>query len=142
MRKSGEVYTIDASMLVTSKVAKEINWDTKMFIDYVAWRSETDFQLTAAEKGFNLFFCPHVSAYHLPKHHVKVSKFNFIKYDLWVIRNNYFFSKKHWKFLKKKLGIKNFIMFNILFTLDRIKKRYFDLVIYLVKTRVLHISPF
>lgn len=132
-----EVYLLDASMLLTRKAAKALRWDTDLFIDFVGWRSESDFQLSAAEKGFKMIFCPHVVAYHLPKYAKKIPKWSYLRYDLWVMRNNYFFSKKHWKFLKNKLNFSNFYLFNFRFIVDRIKKRYLSVIMFQLNKRFL-----
>lgn len=128
-----DVYLLDASMLLKSKVAKKLLWDTKLFIDPIGWRSESDLQLDAAEKGYKMIFCPHVYAYHLPKYSYKINKIQYLKYDWWVVRNNYFFSLKHWRFMKKELKMNNLFLFNIQFILDRFMKRYINVFLFVVK---------
>ena len=90
-----EVYLLDACMLIKKDVFKKVLFDTKLFKDPVAWRNETDFQLSVAEKGFKQIFCPHTYCYHEPKQGMKLNSFiKFLKYDYFVILNNYKFAKK------------------------------------------------
>lgn len=131
-----EVYLLDSSMLLTRKAAKSLLWDSELFKDPIAWRSESDLQLTAAEKGYKMIFCPHASAYHLPKHGNEVSKWNYLKYDLLVFKNNFNLVLKHKKFLSEKLNIKNPFFFNIWFILDRINRRYIQVIRYVVSTKL------
>ena len=58
---------LDACMLLRREVINAVQFDSKLISDPVAWRGESDFQLSAVEQGFKLKFCPHTYSFHLPK---------------------------------------------------------------------------
>ncbi len=119
------LYLLDACMLLRRDVINSVQFDTKLIRDPVAWRGESDFQLSAIEHGFKLIFCPHAYCFHLPKK--KESSFQiikYIKYDHYVFKNNYLFLRKHKKFINNNLKI-NSIFFIFQFGFFRIINRYF-----------------
>ena len=118
-------YLLDASMLIKKEVTNHLLFDCMLFKDFVSWRNESSFQLSAIEKGYKLIFCPHVYSFHRPKKALRLKNiFQTIKYDYYVFKNNYLFLKKHENFINNQLNINSFI-FLIQFGLHRIMNRYF-----------------
>lgn len=126
VKKDKESFLLDACMLIKREVINKVLFDSTLFKDPVAWRNETEFQINASKKCLKLIFCPHALCYHYPKPKSKIPHIRkLLKYDYFVIINNYKFAKKHKYFLKEKFGIKNISLYALSFSLDRIKKRYF-----------------
>lgn len=75
-----------------------------------AFREETDPQISALKHGLKIVFCPDAVCYHLPRiktigggqHHM--SKYSYL---YWTIKNNNYFLKKHYSFLKEKYELKH-----------------------------------
>jgi GT2 family glycosyltransferase len=93
---------LDACALIRKEVFTHASFD-RGFIGN-GWREESDFQLSALEAGFRLVHCPHTLGFHSPGGMGKArggsrgrSRLN---YELWVMRNNARFLRKHWAFLR------------------------------------------
>jgi|Deesub1362A_J573_1020465.scaffolds.fasta_scaffold02604_9 GT2 family glycosyltransferase len=90
------------------------------------YREETDPQISALKNGFKIVFCPSAIAFHLPR--LKVNKggqwaMNRLMYEYWTIRNNNYFLRKHYHFIKEKYNLKHGIYWMMLrFTTDRMYK--------------------
>jgi len=74
------------------------------------YREETDPQISALKKGFKIVFCPNAVCYHLPRIMTMGGGQHFMSkssYLYWTIKNNNYFLKKHYSFLKKKYNLKH-----------------------------------
>lgn len=104
-----------AVMLIRKKVFTKMKYDEHYKRN--AWREETDFQISAGEKGYKLYFCPHTVCYHLAKVNNKggAHTSSLIKYELDIFRFNYYMTKKHWGYITKHFEINNFISYMMRF---------------------------
>jgi len=93
---------LDACALIRRPVFEHLSFD--MDFKGNGWREETDFQLGALASGFRLVHCPHTLGFHSPggvgKKQGGSRSRSRLNYELWVIRNNARFLRKHWKFLR------------------------------------------
>jgi len=92
---------VQAVMLVHRDVFRAVRYDPRYAVN--AWREESDFQLSALEKGFRIGFCPHTACYHTPKELAgggggqrSASR---LRYEWNLLRNNRRFLEKHRAFL-------------------------------------------
>lgn len=118
--KDTELPLVDASMLISRKVFEKIKYDEHYRKN--AWREETDYQISAEEKGFKIVYCPHIESYHLfkKKNTGGNHNHNLINYEKTIWINNLYMFNKHKKYLKEKFGI-NYI-FIIRFIYYRISR--------------------
>ncbi|GEM_PF-504534 len=93
---------LDACALIRRDVFRRVSFDRGFRGN--GWREETDFQIGALKAGFRLAHCPHTLGFHTPGGVGKArggsrsrSRWN---YELWVVRNNARFLRKHWEFLR------------------------------------------
>jgi len=93
---------LDACALIRREVFCRVSFDRGFRGN--GWREETDFQIGALKAGFRLVHCPHTLGFHTPGGVGKArggsrsrSRWN---YELWVVRNNARFLRKHWEFLR------------------------------------------
>ncbi len=93
---------LDSCALIRKEVFQRVAFDTGF--EGNGWREESDFQIGALEAGFRLVHCPHTLGFHSPNGVGKGSggsrERSRLNYELWVIRNNARFLRKHWRFLK------------------------------------------
>jgi GT2 family glycosyltransferase len=92
---------VNATMLVRRDVLKKVR-----FADCYpgnAWREESDFQVTAQEEGYKVFFCPHALFYHYDRVKAGGQSRNRLVSDLnilsWIFRNNLTFLRRHRRYL-------------------------------------------
>ena len=106
---------LGTSMLIKKEVFKEVRYDENYRRN--AWREETDFQLSAGRKGFNLYFCPHTACFHLAKIRNRggARSSSFIKYEVDIFRFNYYMTRKHWDYIKTNFKIKNIYSYMFIF---------------------------
>ena len=112
---------LHACVLLKASVAKELLIDTVFTISCL--REETDLYLRAGKRGHKVLYVPRTSVYHLPMRRMKGGSRDgsALTYHLSAIRNNYIFSKRHFGYLKE-IGIRtNFLMFNTLHALNRLR---------------------
>lgn len=95
---------VSATMLVRHQVLDKVR-----FADCYpgnAWREESDFQLTALEAGFRVFFCPHSVCYHYDRAAAGAGG-NRLRSDLiylyWIYKNNLTFLRRHRQYLKEHI---------------------------------------
>jgi glycosyltransferase involved in cell wall biosynthesis len=130
--KDESLYLLDASMLMRERVAKKVEFDTKLFQDPVAWRNESDFQLSAIQNNYKLMFCPHAYSLHHSRKLLKLSQIKKkISYDYLMIKNNYLFYKKHKDFIKNTFRV-NGKIFILMFSLYVLKNFYLIPLIQLI----------
>jgi GT2 family glycosyltransferase len=97
-----EIPLLDATMLIRRKIFDNLQY----YADYAgssSWREESDFQLSAAEKGYRIVFCPHAVSYHYSRASQSFGR-NRIKgtfiYAYRVYRNNLHFLRRHQAYLR------------------------------------------
>jgi GT2 family glycosyltransferase len=116
-----------ALMLINKKVLKKVKYDEKYKVNF--WREETDFQLSAAEQGFKLIYCPHTVSYHLTtRKKGGCRSTNKLNYEYWVFKNNIYFIKKHLKYLKVEFEIRSFYYYLFIFSLYRFRWHFLGLI--------------
>tara|TARA_A100001011_G_scaffold385241_1_gene458927 strand:- start:870 stop:1733 length:864 start_codon:yes stop_codon:yes gene_type:complete len=117
-----EVPFFHACSLMKRSVADSLLYDTSFKMP--ALREETDFYLRAYETGYKLLFVSETIVYHLPIDSIKTGgawQSGLFHYHLQAIKNNYRFTKRHFKTLKK-IGLKSgFFLFNFLHILNRVR---------------------
>lgn len=99
-----EASLVDATMLVRREVLEHVQFANCYMGN--AWREESDFQLTAQELGFSVFFCPHALFFHYDRY--KTSRGNSrlkdnINYLYWIFKNNHTFLQRHRAYLTEKI---------------------------------------
>jgi glycosyltransferase involved in cell wall biosynthesis len=112
---------LHACALLKAHVAKELLIDTVYTISFL--REETDLYLRAGKRRYKVLYVPATSVYHLPMRKMKGGSRDgpTLAYHLSAIRNNYIFSKRHFAYLKE-IGIKtNFLVFNLIHALNRVR---------------------
>jgi GT2 family glycosyltransferase len=97
-----EVPLLSAIMLVRREVFDRVQYDPQ-FGGQSSWREESDFQLSALEKGYKLVFCPHAVAYHYSRASQSYGR-NRLKgtavYAYRVYHNNLVFLRRHQDYLR------------------------------------------
>ncbi len=116
-----EVYMLDASILVHKSIFESVKFEDKRS-KTLFWREETDFQISCAEQGFKLIFCPHTASFHLPKVNDRggTRTGSILKYNWQIVLNNWYFLHKHKEFLENKLGMGSIYVSFAAFLLNRI----------------------
>ena len=93
---------LDACALIRRTVLDRVRFDLEFRGN--GWREESDFQLGALEAGFKLVHCPHVLGFHTPGGVGKAAggsrSRSRLSYEVWVVRNNVRFLRKHWRYLR------------------------------------------
>jgi hypothetical protein len=93
---------LDACALIRREIFEHASFDMGFLGN--GWREESDFQLSALEAGFKLVHCPHTLGFHSPggvgKKQGGSRGRSRLNYELWVVRNNARFLRKHWTFLR------------------------------------------
>lgn len=127
---------LDASMLIKKEVFHKVKYDENYKKN--AWREETDFQVCAGSKGFKLIYCPHTYCFHLAKKNDKGGNHSarILRYELGILKNNYYFINKNYKFIRKEFKIEHTSIHFLYFFLYRLKKSFFEFGS-IVKKRVL-----
>ncbi len=103
-----EVPFVHALYLTKKKIFDSISYDENYLGN--GYREETDPQISALKMGFKIVFCPNAICYHLPRiesigggqHHMRKLSFLY-----WTFKNNKYFLKKHYSFLKSKYKLKH-----------------------------------
>jgi len=107
---------IHACSLIKRKILNQISYDEEYRGN--AYREESDFCIRAQKKGYKVYFCPHTLFFHLPREvTLKGGQWHqgILRYKYWTLRNNFRFLKKHYPFLKEKLGLKSSVCKLMLF---------------------------
>jgi glycosyltransferase involved in cell wall biosynthesis len=102
--KDEKTVFLHSCFLAKAGVFKKISFDEEYKGN--GFREETDIQVSAAKLGYKIFFCPHTKCFHLFKKMGGCREMNRFTFEYWTIRNNLYFLKKHYPFLKKELGLK------------------------------------
>lgn len=97
-----EAPLLDACALIRREVFRRVSFDVGF--EGNGWREESDFQLGALKAGFKLVHCPHTLGFHTPGGVGKAKGGSRgrsrLDYELWVLRNNARFLRKHWDYLR------------------------------------------
>lgn len=92
---------LDGTMLMRRSVVEQVRYH-EPYGGPSTWREETDFQLTALQKGLRLVFCPHVVCFHHARLSVSFGA-NRLKGDMIylgrIYHNNVLLLNRHRKFL-------------------------------------------
>lgn len=95
---------VNATMLVRRAVLEQVQFAN--CYPGNAWREESDFQLTAQERGFKVAFCPHALFFHYDRAIAGRGR-NRLKSDLvylyWIYRNNLTFLRRHRDYLRQEI---------------------------------------
>lgn len=95
---------VNATMLVRREVLEQVQFAN--CYPGNAWREESDFQLTAQERGFKVVFCPHARFFHYDRAIAGRGR-NRLKSDLvylyWIYRNNLTFLRRHRDYLRQEI---------------------------------------
>ncbi|TAK35853.1 MAG: glycosyltransferase family 2 protein [Chloroflexota bacterium] len=99
-----EAPLLDACALIRREVFRHVSFD--LAFKGNGWREESDFQLGAREAGFRLVHCPHTLGFHSPGGVNKAQggsrSRGRLNYELWVVKNNARFLRKHWAYLRSE----------------------------------------
>lgn len=100
-----EVPLLDATMLIRREVFDNVRYYPP-YAGPSSWREESDFQISALERGCKIVFCPHAVTYHYSRASQSFGR-NRIKgtavYAYRVYRNNLLFLRRHRTYLRQHL---------------------------------------
>ncbi len=133
--KDVQLPLLTASMLIRKELFNHVKYDEHYKRN--AWREESDFQLSAGEKGYKLYFCPHSACFHFAKINDRggARASTLIKYELDMFRFNYYMTKKHWDYITAHFKVKNIVLYMTLFIVYIFVQK--NLLPFLGKIRVL-----
>jgi GT2 family glycosyltransferase len=96
---------IAAPMLARAAIFREVRYDERFRVNF--WREETDFQLSARERGYRLACCPHAICFNFqsPSDRGGVHAAIGFRREKWVVINNWLFIKKHEQFIADNFDI-------------------------------------
>jgi glycosyltransferase involved in cell wall biosynthesis len=94
-------------MLAKTELFREIRFDEIYRVH--SWREETDFQLSAGERGYRLACCPHAICFNFEISNDRGGVHGTVGWrrEKWVILNNWRFVKKHENFIRDNFDIGN-----------------------------------
>jgi glycosyltransferase involved in cell wall biosynthesis len=86
---------LPAPMLGRAEIFREIRFDEGYRVN--GWREESDFQLSAIERGYHLIYCPHAMTFNfmIANDRGGVHSAVGLRRVRWVIKNNWRFISKH-----------------------------------------------
>jgi glycosyltransferase involved in cell wall biosynthesis len=98
---------LPAPMLGKTSLFREIKFDQSYRGN--AWREESDFQLSARERGYKLVFCPHAVSFNVMIENDRGGAHSWVgaKRTAWVVRNNWRFVRKHRHLLAQEFDMGN-----------------------------------
>jgi GT2 family glycosyltransferase len=102
-----EELLLAAPMLARRETFRDIKFDERYEVNF--WREETDFQLSAREKGYRLYCCPHAICFNFLIENDRGGSHATIglRRLRWTIINNWRFLKKHEQFIGDHFNIGN-----------------------------------
>jgi glycosyltransferase involved in cell wall biosynthesis len=115
-----EQVLLPSPMLARTEVFRDVKFDEAYIVNF--WREESDFQLSARERGYKLVFCPHAISFNLEIEndrggaHSAVG-FRKVKYS---VRNNWYFVRKHRKLIDEEFDAGNLYIYITTFGLHRL----------------------
>jgi glycosyltransferase involved in cell wall biosynthesis len=94
-------------MLARAEVFRAVEYDERYKVN--CYREESDFQLSAQERGYKLVSCPHAISfnYMIPKDRSGAHAVAGIRWTRWSVTNNWRFIRKHQKFISDNFEIGN-----------------------------------
>lgn len=99
-----EVPLLNGTMLIRRTIFDQLQYSVSYGGN--SWREESDFQLSALEKGYRVVFCPHAVAFHYSRASQSFGRNRLtgtLKYARGMFRNNLLFLRKHQTYLKANL---------------------------------------
>ncbi len=113
---------IASPMLAKTAIYRDVRYDEIYRVNF--WREETDFQLSARERGYTLGCCPHAICFNfqIANDRGGVHATSGLRRELWVIRNNWLFVKKHEAFIKDNFNTGEKKVYIAKFALGRVLK--------------------
>jgi glycosyltransferase involved in cell wall biosynthesis len=113
---------IAAPMLAKAALFREVKYDERFRVNF--WREETDFQLSARERGYILACCPHAICFNFqsPTDRGGVHAAIGLRREKWVVINNWLFIKKHESFIAENFDIGNKRVHIVRFAVGRVLK--------------------
>ena len=111
---------IASPMLAKTEVFRNVRYDERYRVNF--WREETDFQLSARERGYKLACCPHAISFNFEIQNDRGGAHAAIglRREKWVIINNWLFLKKHEDFIRGNFRVGNKRLFIVKFAIGRI----------------------
>ena len=94
-----ELPLLPAVMLAEAETFRGLPYDEALAGN--AWREETDWQVRARAQGRKLVLCTHAACVHLPPAGGGQRSMRRLRYELFVLRNNAYFLRKHWAWLRR-----------------------------------------
>jgi glycosyltransferase involved in cell wall biosynthesis len=113
---------IASPMLAKTALFREVRYSETYRVNF--WREETDFQLSARERGYKLASCPHAICFNFVISndrggaHAAVG----LRREKWVVINNWQFVKMHESFIRDNFNIGNKRVYILKFSVGRIVK--------------------
>jgi glycosyltransferase involved in cell wall biosynthesis len=110
---------LPAPMLCKREIFRSVHWDERYRVNF--WREETDFQLSAHERGYRLVYCPHTASFNFEiandrgGAHAAVG----LKRVVWVVRNNWRFVTKHRDLIAAEFDMGNIHAYIVRFAIKR-----------------------
>lgn len=97
---------LQSAALIKKEVFQKVVFDEEYigFSHGYCWREETDFFMSANEKGFKTFFCPHAVAFNLPTQPGGTHQWSHWKTEYWILRNHFYLLRKHRAFIRSSLN--------------------------------------
>ncbi len=113
---------IASPMLARAEIFREVKYDERYRVNF--WREETDFQLSARERGYRLACCPHAICFNFqsPDDRGGVHAAIGLRREKWVVINNWLFIKKHESYIEDNFQIGNKRIHIVKFALGRVLK--------------------
>lgn len=113
---------IASPMLAKATVFREIRYDEMYRVNF--WREETDFQLSARERGYTLACCPHALCFNfvISNDRGGVHAATGLRREKWVVVNNWRFVKKHERFIRENFTVGNKRIYIVKFAMGRALK--------------------
>lgn len=97
---------IQSCALIKRDVFQKVRFDEEYagFTKGYCWREETDFFISANEKGFRTFFCPHAVAFNLPTQPGGTHQWSHWQTEYWMLKNQWHLLRKHRAFIRNRLN--------------------------------------
>lgn len=111
---------LPAPMLCKREVVRKIRFDERYEVNF--WREETDFQLAAYEKGYNLVYCPHTASFNFEIENDRGGSHSAVglKRVIWIVRNNWRLINKHRDLISVEFEIGNIYIYIFKFAFRRL----------------------
>ena len=122
IRYDQEEPIIASPMLAKAAIYREVRYDEMYRVNF--WREETDFQLSARERGYTLACCPHAICFNfqITNDRGGVHEATGLRREKWVVINNWLFVKKHEDFIRDNFKVGNKRVYIAKFAMGRVLK--------------------